>query len=304
MRCYWFLLGHLAAAAEEDARVAALCWAQGGKQVCFCTTDVSMTVVMAGQGLMCASVMPVMMALMGQMGTDVGMALMCAVGTVRVGAVHAASVHAGWDVVSVLPLASSTGPATQLAAFSPRTAFQARVQLDPGPVTFWISVQQNVRGRRLFLHQLLAVQSSAARSHGRQARHVVLRGRKSGMFAGSQTAVSARHYRFARTRRVMVAVAVTVSRRVAVHVYFRSHLRGPVGSGAAVSTLSRTAAAPAVPNIVPFSAVMDENEEAQGDGEGTIKAAEDHVQEVALRHSQGPKGPGRQEEEKGEGRCS
>lgn len=182
---YWFLLGHFAAAAEEVARVGTLCWAQGGKQVCFCTTDVSMTVVMAGQGLMCASVMPVVMALVGQMGTDMGMALMCAVGTVCVGAVHAASVHAGWDVVSVLPLASSTSPATQLAAFSPRGAFQARVQLDPRTVTFWISMQQNMSGRRLLLHQLLAVQSSAARSHGRQAHHVVLRGRKSGVFAGS-----------------------------------------------------------------------------------------------------------------------
>lgn len=182
---YWFLLGHFAAAAEEVARVGTLCWAQGGKQVCFCTTDMSMTVVMAGQGLMCASVMPVMMALVGQMGTDMGIALMCAVGTVCVGAVHAASVHAGWDVVSVRPLASSTSPATRLAAFSPRGAFQARVQLDPRTVTFWISMQQNMSGCRLLLHQLLAVQSSATWSHGRQAHHVVLRGRKSGMFAGS-----------------------------------------------------------------------------------------------------------------------
>lgn len=112
MRCYWFLLGRFAAAAEEDTCVGSLCWAQGGKQVRFRTAEVSMTVVMAGQGLVCASVMPVVMALRGQMGTDVGMPLMCAMGTVSVGAVHAASVHTGWDMVSVLPFASSACPAT------------------------------------------------------------------------------------------------------------------------------------------------------------------------------------------------
>lgn len=217
---------------------------------------------------------------------------------------HAASVHARWDVVSVLPFPSSAGPATQLAAFSPRAAFQARVQLDPGAVTFWIGVQQNVRSRRLLLHQLLAVQGRAAGRHGRQTRHVVLRGRKGGVLTGRQTAASTGHHRFARTRRVMVAVAVTMSRRVAIHVYFGSRWSGPVGAGAAVSTPSRTTAAPAVPNIIAFSAVMDEDEEAQGDREGTVQAAEDHVQEGALRHSQRPKGPGGQEEEQGEGRRS
>lgn len=84
MRRDWFLLGHLAAATEEEAHVGPLCRAQRGNQVCFRATDVSMTVAMAGQGLMCASVVPVVVALMGQMGTDVGMPLMCAMGTVRV----------------------------------------------------------------------------------------------------------------------------------------------------------------------------------------------------------------------------
>lgn len=101
-----------------------------------------------------------------------------------------------------------------------------------------------------------------------------------------------------------MAVAVTMSGSVAIHVYFSSRLGRPLGSGAAVSTPSRTTAAPAVPNIIPFSAVMNEDEEAQGNREGPVKAAEDHVQEVALGHGQGPECPSSQEEEKGEGRRS
>lgn len=97
---------------------------------------------------------------------------------------------------------------------------------------------------------------------------------------------------------------MTVSGSVAIHVYFRPRWGGPVGPGAAVSTPSWTTAAPAMPNVIPLRAVMDEDEEAQGNREGTVKAAEDHVQEVALRHRQRPKRPGGQEEEKGEGRRS
>lgn len=102
----------------------------------------------------------------------------------------------------------------------------------------------------------------------------------------------------------MVAAAVAVSRGVAVHVDFRPRLSGPVGAGAGVGAPPRAAAAPAVPDVIPLGAVVDEDEEAQGDGEGTVQAAEDHVQEVALGHRQRPEGPGGQEEEKGEGRRS
>jgi len=67
---------------------------------------------------------------------------------------------------------------------------------------------------------------------------------------------------------------------------------------------SRTTGTPAVPDIVTLGTVMDEDEEAEGDREGTIKAAEDHVQEVALGHGQRPESPSGQEQEKSEGRCS
>lgn len=39
-----------------------------------------------------------------------------------------------------------------------------------------------------------------------------------------------------------------------------------------------------MPDIITLGTVMDEDEEAKGDREGTIKAAEDHIQEVALGH--------------------
>lgn len=57
-----------------------------------------------------------------------------------------------------------------------------------------------------------------------------------------------------------------------------------------------------MPDIITLGTVMDEDEEAKSDREGTVQAAEDHVQEVALRHSQSPESPGGQEKEKCEGR--
>lgn len=100
---------------------------------------------------------------------------------------HAASVHAGRDVIGVLPLppcgaGARPGPAAELTAFSPGAAFEAGVQLDPRPVALGIGVQQHVRRGRLLFHQLLAVQRGAARRHRRQTRHVILRGRKGGVF--------------------------------------------------------------------------------------------------------------------------
>lgn len=81
---------------------------------------------------------------------------------------------------------------------------------------------------------------------------------------------------------VAVAVAVAVPGGISVHVDFGPRLSGHGGTRGGVGTSSRTAGTPAMPNIVPLGTVMDEDEEAEGDGEGTIKAAEDHVQEVAL----------------------
>lgn len=84
------LLGHFTAAAQEDACVACLCWAQRGEKVCLGTADMPVAGIMACQGLVrggcsgVACVMPIMVAFVGQMWTDVGMALMCAVGAVSV----------------------------------------------------------------------------------------------------------------------------------------------------------------------------------------------------------------------------
>lgn len=104
----------------------------------------------------------------------------------------------------------------------------------------------------------------------------------------------------------MVAVAVTVAMPggVSVHVDLRPRLSRPMGTGAGVCLASGTTGTPAMPDIVTLGTVMDEDEEAESDGEGTVKAAEDHVQEVVLRHRQRPESPGGQEEEKGEGRRS
>lgn len=95
---------------------------------------------------------------------------------------------------------------------------------------------------------------------------------------------------------VMMAVAVTlaVHRRVAVYIDLGPS-RSRLTLGDCVATTTGAAGAPAVPDVIPFCTMMDEDEEAEGDGEGTIQAAEDHVQEVALGHSQGPKCPRGQE---------
>lgn len=84
------LLSHFAAATQEDPRVACLRWAQRRENVCLGTADMPVAGVMACQGLMCggcssvARVVPVVVAFVGQMWTDVGMALMCAMGAVSV----------------------------------------------------------------------------------------------------------------------------------------------------------------------------------------------------------------------------
>lgn len=88
--CRRVLLGHFAAATQEDARVACLCWAQRREKVCLSTADMPVAGIMACQGLVrggcsgVACVMPIMVAFVGQMWTDVGVTLMCAVGAVSV----------------------------------------------------------------------------------------------------------------------------------------------------------------------------------------------------------------------------
>lgn len=90
MCCHGVLLGHFAAAAQEDARVACLRRAQGWEEVCLGTADVPVAGVVARQGLVrggrsgVARVMPVVVAFVGQVRTDVGMTLVCAVGAVSV----------------------------------------------------------------------------------------------------------------------------------------------------------------------------------------------------------------------------
>lgn len=174
------------------------------------------------------------------------------------------------------------------------------MQLYPRPVALRVGVEQHVRGRRLLLHQLLAVQRGAARRRRRQTRRVVLRGRKGAVLAVTRPAVAAAHRCFALTRGAVVAVGV--ARGVPVRVDLRPCSGGAVSAGAAVGVSPGTTGAPVVPDVVALGAVVDEDEEAEGDGEGTVKAAEDHVQEVALGHGQRPEGPGGQEQEQGEGR--
>ena len=90
MRHHRVLLGHFAAATQEDVRVACLCGAQRGKQVCLGAADMPVAGVVTCQGLVrggcrgVACVMPIEVAFVGQMWTDVGMALMCAVWAVSV----------------------------------------------------------------------------------------------------------------------------------------------------------------------------------------------------------------------------
>lgn len=90
MCCRRVLLGHFAAPTQENARVARLCRAQGREKVCLRAADVPVAGVVACQGLVCGGcsgvtrVMSFVMAFVGQMRTDVGVALVCAVGAVSV----------------------------------------------------------------------------------------------------------------------------------------------------------------------------------------------------------------------------
>lgn len=79
-----------------------------------------------------------------------------------------------------------------------------------------------------------------------------------------------------------VAVTMAMPRGISIHVDLGPRWSRPMGARAGISTLSWTTGTPAMPNIITLGTVMDEDEEAKGDGEGTVKAAEDHVQEVAL----------------------
>lgn len=87
MCCHGVLLGHFATAAQKHACFG-LCGTQRGEQVCFGAADVSMAGVVAG------SVACVVGFVLVDVGADVGMALVCAVWAVSVGAVHAACVAA------------------------------------------------------------------------------------------------------------------------------------------------------------------------------------------------------------------
>lgn len=100
---------------------------------------------------------------------------------------------------------------------------------------------------------------------------------------------------------VAVAVALHVSRGVAVYIDLGPSRSWTLGGGTCIATATGAAGAPAVPHVIALGAVMDEDEEAESDGEGTVQTAEDHVQEVPLRHGQRPKRPRGQEQEEGEG---
>lgn len=106
------------------------------------------------------------------------------------------------------------------------------------------------------------------------------------MFAVTQTSMSAADQGFTWTWGVMVAVAVTmaVPRRISIHVDLRSSLSRTMGTSAGIFLSTRATGTPAMPDIIALGTVMDEDKEAEGDGEGTVKAAEDHAQEEALRH--------------------
>ncbi len=81
-----------------------------------------------------------------------------------------------------------------------------------------------------------------------------------------------------------MAVAVTVAMPwgISINIDLWPRLRRTVSARAGIGVSSRTTGTPAMPDIITLGTVMDEDEEAEGDGKGTIKAAEDHVQEVAL----------------------
>ena len=82
----------------------------------------------------------------------------------------------------------------------------------------------------------------------------------------------------------MVAVAVTmaVPGGISIHIDLRPRLSRPMGTRAGVGSSSGTTGTPAMPDVISLGTVMDEDEEAKGDREGTVEAAEDHIQEVAL----------------------
>lgn len=91
MRRQRLLLGHLAASAQEDARVSGLGRAQGGEKVWFGAADVPVARVVARRRLVraggsggAARVMPVVVPFVDQMRADVRVALMRAVGAVSV----------------------------------------------------------------------------------------------------------------------------------------------------------------------------------------------------------------------------
>ena len=104
------------------------------------------------------------------------------------------------------------------------------------------------------------------------------------MLTVTQTAMAAAQQSFPHTGGVVVAVAVTVTmtRGVSIHIDFGPCLSRSVHARAGVGASPGTTGAPAVPDIVALGTVMDEDEEAKRDGEGTIKTAEDHVQEMTL----------------------
>lgn len=183
MRHHQVVLSHFATATQEGAGVARLRLAQAGEKVCLGTADVPVAGVMARQGLVggCTRMMPLVMPFMGHVGADVAVSLVCAVRAICVRAVHTPSIHTRGDVVGILPLASrspSSGPvAAEVVALSPGAALQAAVQVDAGPVALRVGMQQHRRRWRLFLHQLLAVQGSAAWRHRCHTSRMIMRSR-------------------------------------------------------------------------------------------------------------------------------
>lgn len=81
---------------------------------------------------------------------------------------------------------------------------------------------------------------------------------------------------------VTVTVSMAMPGGITIHIDLGPRLSRPMGARAGIGTLSWTTGTPTMPNIITLGTVMDEDEEAKGDREGTVKAAEDHVQEVAL----------------------
>lgn len=79
-----------------------------------------------------------------------------------------------------------------------------------------------------------------------------------------------------------VAVTMAMPGGISIHVDLGPCLSRPMSARAGVGVSSGATGTPAMPDIITLGAVMDEDEEAKGNTEGTIKAAEDHVQEVAL----------------------